>query len=115
MRFVTTEESKKEYKEFLEKNDRCNFQQSLEWAEVKKPNWKSEVILAEDEDGVVCRPIIDGQLAVAHVGNGNLATLRNGKVVRAIGSVGIATVDDAVIGNHLVDGVALRRIGKGIP
>ena len=51
MRFVTDEESKKQYKEFLENNERCNFQQSLEWAEVKKPNWKPEVILAEDEEG----------------------------------------------------------------
>ncbi len=42
---------KKEYKKFLEENERCNFQQSLEWAEVKKPNWKPEVILAENEDG----------------------------------------------------------------
>ena len=51
MRFVDSEESKKEYKKFLEENERCNFQQSLEWAEVKKPNWKPEVILAENEDG----------------------------------------------------------------
>ena len=42
---------KKQYKEFLENHERCNFQQSLEWAEVKKPNWKPEVVLAEDEDG----------------------------------------------------------------
>ena len=51
MRFVEDEESKQKYKKFLESNERCNFQQSLEWAEVKKPNWKPEVILAEDEDG----------------------------------------------------------------
>ena len=50
MRFVTDEKSKQEYKKFLEGNERCNFQQSLEWAEVKKPNWKPEVILAEDEE-----------------------------------------------------------------
>ena len=50
MRFVEDEESKQQYKKFLEGNERCNFQQSLEWAEVKKPNWKPEVILAEDED-----------------------------------------------------------------
>ena len=50
MKFVTDEKSKKQYKEFLEKHERCNFQQSLEWAEVKKPNWKPEVILAEDEN-----------------------------------------------------------------
>ena len=29
MRFVNTEESKKEYKEFLEKHETYNFQQSL--------------------------------------------------------------------------------------
>ena len=51
MRFVDTEESKKEYKKFLEGHERCNFQQSLEWAEVKKANWKPEVILAEDDEG----------------------------------------------------------------
>ncbi len=50
MRFVTDEESKKQYKKFLEENEKCNFQQSLEWAEVKKPNWIPEVILAEDEE-----------------------------------------------------------------
>ena len=50
MRFVTDEESKKAYKKFLEENERCNFQQSLEWAEIKKPNWTPEVILAEDEE-----------------------------------------------------------------
>ncbi len=53
MRFVTDEESKEQYKDFLENNERCNFQQSLEWAEVKKPNWKPEVILAENEQGKI--------------------------------------------------------------
>ena len=47
MRFVTDKKSKKEYKEFLENHNRCNFQQLLEWAEVKKTNWKPEVILAD--------------------------------------------------------------------
>lgn len=50
MRFVEDEDSKKEYKKFLEGHEKCNFQQSLEWAEIKKANWKPEVILAEDED-----------------------------------------------------------------
>lgn len=50
MRFVTDEDSKKQYKKFLEGHERCNFQQALEWAEIKKANWKPEVILAEDED-----------------------------------------------------------------
>ena len=49
MRFVNSEEDKKKYKDFLEKHERCNFQQSLEWAEVKKLNWKPEVILAEND------------------------------------------------------------------
>ncbi len=51
MKFVTNDKMKKEYKEFLEKHSRCNFQQSLEWANVKKDNWIPEVILAEDEEG----------------------------------------------------------------
>ena len=51
MKIVTDEDSRKKYKEFLESHERCNFQQSLEWAEVKKPNWKPEVIIAEDADG----------------------------------------------------------------
>ena len=50
MRFVEDEDSKKQYKKFLEEHERCNFQQSLEWAEIKKANWKPEVILAEDEE-----------------------------------------------------------------
>ena len=39
MRIVTDEKDKKEYKEFLEKHERCNFQQSPEWAKVKS-NWQ---------------------------------------------------------------------------
>ena len=50
MRFVTDEESKKAYSEFLQKHERCNFQQSLEWGKIKT-NWKKEVILAENEQG----------------------------------------------------------------
>ena len=53
MKFVENEEDKKAYKKFLEGHERCNFQQSLEWAEVKKPNWKPEVILAEDDNGKI--------------------------------------------------------------
>lgn len=41
-----------EYKEFLESHERCNFQQSLEWGNVKE-NWKKEVILSEDENGKI--------------------------------------------------------------
>ena len=50
MRFITDEEDKKAYSNFLEKHERCNFQQSLEWGEIKT-NWKKEVILAEDDKG----------------------------------------------------------------
>lgn len=51
---------KKNIKNFLEENERCNFQQSLEWAEVKKPNWKPEVILAENEDGNIIGSYVYG-------------------------------------------------------
>ena len=34
MRFVTDEKSQNDYKEFLESHERCNFQQSPEWAKV---------------------------------------------------------------------------------
>ena len=44
------EKDKEKYKEFLVKSDRCNFQQSLEWGNVKV-NWIKEVILSEDESG----------------------------------------------------------------
>jgi len=33
---------------FLESHPRCNFQQSLEWGEVKT-SWMKEVIVSEDE------------------------------------------------------------------
>ena len=46
------------YKEFLEKHERCNFQQSLEWGEVKTA-WKKEVILSEDENGEIVRPVFE--------------------------------------------------------
>ena len=44
------ENDKKKYKAFLESHERCNFQQSLEWGNVKT-SWKKEVILSEDENG----------------------------------------------------------------
>lgn len=47
---LLTEQDKPKYKEFLSNHPRCNFQQSLEWGEVKT-NWKKEVILSEDEQG----------------------------------------------------------------
>lgn len=46
------EKDKKRYKEFLEKHERCNFQQSLEWGEVKD-SWIKEVILSENDNGEI--------------------------------------------------------------
>ena len=46
------EKDREEYKKFLESHDRCNFQQSLEWGNVKT-SWKKEVILSEDKDGKI--------------------------------------------------------------
>lgn len=40
------------YNEFLEKHERCNFQQSIEWGKVKT-NWKNEIVLAENESGEI--------------------------------------------------------------
>lgn len=40
------DKDKESYKQFLESHKRCNFQQSLEWGEVKT-SWKKEVILSE--------------------------------------------------------------------
>ena len=49
MRLLETKLDEEEYKKFLENNERCNFQQSLEWSKVKT-SWKKEVILAEDSN-----------------------------------------------------------------
>ena len=52
MRIVTDEKDRQAYKEFLEKHERCNFQQSPEWAKVKG-NWINEIVVAEDESGKI--------------------------------------------------------------
>ena len=49
MRILETEKDEEEYKNFLINNERCDFQQSLEWAKLKNA-WIREVILAEDEN-----------------------------------------------------------------
>lgn len=46
------DKDKERYKKFLEAHERCNFQQSLEWGNVKT-SWKKEVILSEDEQGQI--------------------------------------------------------------
>ena len=45
---LVDESNIEKYNEFLEKHDRCNFQQSVEWGEVKAPAWKREIIIVED-------------------------------------------------------------------
>ena len=52
MRILENELDEKEYTKFLETHQRCNFQQSLEWANVKT-SWKREVILAEDNNKII--------------------------------------------------------------
>ena len=52
MRILQNKKDEEEYSDFLEKHERCNFQQSLEWAKVKQ-SWKKEVILAEDANGKI--------------------------------------------------------------
>ena len=47
---LNSEEERKKYTEFLEDNERCNFQQSLEWGKVKS-FWKNEIVVAEDKEG----------------------------------------------------------------
>ncbi len=49
---ILTDNDKKAYKEFLENNDRCNFQQSIEWGKVKEA-WKNEIVLSKDEKGKI--------------------------------------------------------------
>lgn len=49
---ILTENDKKAYKEFLENNERCNFQQSIEWGKVKQA-WKNEIVLSKDKEGKI--------------------------------------------------------------
>ena len=49
---LLSKSEEKEYKDFLENHDRCNFQQALEWGKVKT-SWTNEVILAKDETGKI--------------------------------------------------------------
>ena len=51
-RILNKEKESKAFKEFLEHHPRCNFQQSLEWGEVKT-SWIKEVILSCSQDGKI--------------------------------------------------------------
>jgi lipid II:glycine glycyltransferase (peptidoglycan interpeptide bridge formation enzyme) len=52
MRLLENKADEEEYKLFLQNHERCNFQQSIEWGNVKT-SWKKEVILAEDSSGKI--------------------------------------------------------------
>ena len=54
---MITEELKKEYKEFLEKSKKCNFQQSIEWGDVKQ-EWKKDLAIVRDENGKITMAIL---------------------------------------------------------
>ena len=47
---LVSEKNIEKYNEFLEKHNRCNFQQSVAWGRVKEA-WTNEIVLAEDDDG----------------------------------------------------------------
>ncbi|MBE5821793.1 MAG: peptidoglycan bridge formation glycyltransferase FemA/FemB family protein [Clostridiales bacterium] len=47
---ILTDEDRNRYNEFLEKHERCNFQQSSQWQKVKT-SWKDEVVIVEDDNG----------------------------------------------------------------
>ena len=49
---ILEQKDEKKYKEFLEKHERGNFQQSLEWGKVKT-SWKKEVVISEDFKGKI--------------------------------------------------------------
>ena len=54
---MITEELKKEYKEFLENSKKCNFQQSIEWGDVKQ-EWKKDLAIVRDEKGKITMAIL---------------------------------------------------------
>ena len=54
---LLSKDEEKKYKEFLEANDRCNFQQSLEWTKVKE-SWTHEVVLSKDKNGQIVGAIM---------------------------------------------------------
>ena len=49
---LNKEEERKLYTDFLTNHERCNFQQSLEWGNVKT-SWIKEVVISESDDGTI--------------------------------------------------------------
>ena len=46
---LLTKDCEAEYREFLEKNERSNFQQTIEWGKVKE-SWENEIIIVQDNN-----------------------------------------------------------------
>jgi peptidoglycan pentaglycine glycine transferase (the first glycine) len=77
------------YTKFLENNNRCNFQQSIEWGKVKE-SWKNEIIIVEDENNniigslsVLIRKIpVFGNLMYAS--RGPICDIHNEKVLKEL-------------------------------
>jgi lipid II:glycine glycyltransferase (peptidoglycan interpeptide bridge formation enzyme) len=57
MRFIEYEKSKEENISFIETNERCNFQQTIEWVNVKT-SWKHQLILTENTSGKIIGSLI---------------------------------------------------------
>ena len=79
----------KEYKDFIESHDRCNFQQAIEWGNVKE-SWINEVVLSKDENGK-----INGAISVLirkipifgnfmYVSRGPICNIHDEKVLREL-------------------------------
>lgn len=49
---ILSDKDRQAYTEFLEKNERCNFQQSIEWGNVKE-NWKNEIIVSRNANNEI--------------------------------------------------------------
>lgn len=89
MRILQNKKDEEEYSDFLEKHERCNFQQSLEWAKVKQ-SWKREVILAEDTNGKINGSLMVLVRKIPFFGNimysarGPVCDIHNIEVIRQI-------------------------------
>lgn len=95
MRFVDDIQSRRQYEAFLTGHERCNFQQSPQWANVKS-DWKNEIILAEDGHGHITGAL---SVLIREVPFfGNLMYAARGPLCRT---------DDAGSLRQLVDGAAV--------
>ena len=81
------EKDKQNYKEFLESHERCNFQQSLEWGNVKT-SWIKEVILSKNENGNIIGSLCVWIRKIPFIGNimyssrGPVCNIHDEKVIK---------------------------------